>query len=223
MPRTSIAEELLLLCYDPGTGRPLVDSTRLTCGLVGAMIAELALDERIGIDGEYLYAHRHAPSGDPGLDTFADRVAAEQRARKIKWWVNKVQSGRLRRELLDGAVAHGVLEHQSRRALGIFPMNDYRPARPGHREEMHQRLGAVLRQERAADDSRTVALLALCGAVRIDRKLFSDLPSRERRRLMKEVLAGDKIGQAVKSVIQSIEAATAAAAASAGAAGSAGN
>ncbi|PSK98559.1 Golgi phosphoprotein 3 GPP34 [Murinocardiopsis flavida] len=221
MPKTTIAEELLLLCYDPGTGRPLVDSTRLTCGLVGAMVADLALAGRLGIDAERLYPLDGAPMGDPQLDGFAARVAAEPRPRKIKWWVTKVQNARLRKALLGGAVAHGVLTHQARRALGIFPMNDYRPAQPGQRDDLVLRLGSVLRQEHPAD-SRSVALLALCGAVRVDRKLFRELPQGERRRMIKAVMAGDEIGRAVKSVIQSIEAATAAAA-SAGSAGAAGS
>ncbi|WP_052745651.1 GOLPH3/VPS74 family protein [Allosalinactinospora lopnorensis] len=222
VPQPTIAEELLLLCHDPTTGRPTANSTRLTCGLAGATVAELALSGRITIDDEYVHDARQPAAGDPHLDALAERIAAQRRPRKIKWWVQKTQSARLRGEMLQSATDRDLFDHERKRVLGLFPLNNYRPRHPEEREELRQRLHAVLVQERAPDDSRTVALLALCGAVQVDRKLFPGLSSRERRRLMKQTTEGDQISRAVASVIRSIEGATAAAAAGGGGGGDGG-
>ena len=44
-----MAEEYLLLCLDDQTGRPRIGSDRLEPALGGALVAELALMERIGV------------------------------------------------------------------------------------------------------------------------------------------------------------------------------
>lgn len=180
------------------------------------MLADLALTRRIAIDGDHVYADRYARTGDVDLDGFAERIATEPRNRKVKWWVQKTRSAKLRRRLLQRAVERGVLRHEEDRVLLVFPLNRYFPVRPDQREELRARLHSVLVGERAPDP-RSVALLALVGAVRSDRRLFPGLPGGERRRRMKEIVADDRIGQAVHKVIQSVEAATAAAAAGAGA------
>jgi hypothetical protein len=44
-----MAEEYLLLCLDDKTGRPRIGRDRLDPALGGALVAELALRERVGI------------------------------------------------------------------------------------------------------------------------------------------------------------------------------
>ncbi|ASU82355.1 GPP34 family phosphoprotein [Nocardiopsis gilva YIM 90087] len=219
---TILAEELLLICHDPATGRPLADSTRVQVALAGALLADLALADRIRIDGRgYVYAQHPAPSGDPDLDALAQRIAMEQRHRKLKWWVQKTMSNKLRTGLLYRVAYRGLMRHEQDHVLGMFPWNRYRPADPAAHAWRRESMRAVLVGERAPDPA-TVVLLALAGAMRVDGKLFPELRGNERRRLMKTVVANDGIGQVVRNVIQSIEASTAVvigAAATGGAAG----
>jgi Golgi phosphoprotein 3 (GPP34) len=44
-----LAEEFLLLCFDDRTGKKIISSDRIEPALGGALLAELALMERIGI------------------------------------------------------------------------------------------------------------------------------------------------------------------------------
>jgi hypothetical protein len=48
---TTLADDLLLVLLDPVSGKPRTDGTRLDYGLAGALLLELALDERVDIVG----------------------------------------------------------------------------------------------------------------------------------------------------------------------------
>jgi len=213
-----LTDDLLLLAYRPDTGRPLADATRLTCGLAGALIADLVLADRVRLADDRLHAGGYTHTGDPDLDDTARRIGSEYRTRKVKWWVQKMNKTALRRRMHDRAVSDGVLVHSQGRIMGIFPSNEYRPAVPGSRESSVAWLRSVLLGY-DAPDPRSVALLALVGAVKLDGRLFSDIPGRERRKRIKAIMARDDIGRAVRAVIQSIEGAVAAA----GAAGAGGD
>ncbi|CAM3807340.1 GOLPH3/VPS74 family protein [Nocardiopsis rhodophaea] len=205
---TILAEELLLICHDPVTGRPLADANRVQVALAGALLADLALADRIRVDERgYVYGLHPAPSGDPDLDALAQRIAMEQRHRKLTWWVHKTMSNKIRTGLLHRVAYRGLMRHEQDQVLGIFPRNRYRPADPAAHAWRRERMRAVLVAERAPDPG-TVALLALAGAMRVDGKLFPELPRPQRRWLMKAVVGNDGIGQVVRKVIQSVEAST---------------
>ncbi|GLU47538.1 GOLPH3/VPS74 family protein [Nocardiopsis ansamitocini] len=205
---TTLAEDLIVLAHDPAKGRPLVGSTRLACGLAGALLADLALAGRISIDADYVYADRYSPSRDTDLDTVADRIAVSRRNRKVHWWVNKLQSSTLRKRLLERSTREGALHRARRTVLVVFPRDDYYPRDPDRRSQLRRNLRGVLLGEVRAD-ARTMVLLALVGATGAHRRLFPDLPNRERRRRIKTVVTGDTIGRAVRKAVQSSEAASA--------------
>ncbi|MDT0304373.1 GOLPH3/VPS74 family protein [Streptomonospora wellingtoniae] len=218
-----LTDDLLLLAYRPDTGRPMVDANRLQCGLAGALIAETVLAGTASLDdGGHLRASGRHRTGDPDVDGAVEQIASQPKARKAKWWVQRMNKGALRKRLLGRAVSVGALAHEQGRALGIFPTDDYRPARPGSREEAVERLRSVL-TGRSRPDPRSAALVALVGAVRLDAKLFPDIPGGDRRRRIKAAMAGDDIGRAVRDVIQSIEGAVVAAVAAGGAAAGGGS
>ncbi|RNL80599.1 GOLPH3/VPS74 family protein [Halostreptopolyspora alba] len=216
MHQPTIAHELLVLCHAPETGRPLVDGTHMACGVAGAMVADLALGGHVSIDDDRVTASRRAATGDSQLDALLDRVAEQKRPRKVKWWVDKTQSSELRATALRSAVNAGLLRHEQGRVLGIFPRNDYYPADPQRREDLRQRMAATLWGRGDHGDHRVVALLALCGALGIDAKLFPETPGKQRRRMMKQVTHNDQISRAVALVIQSVQAATSGAVAAGG-------
>jgi hypothetical protein len=77
---TLIAEDLLLLLLDDESGKAVLDDTRLSRVLAGALLVELALDERISpategnatkgnaTKGGRVVVRNSQPSGDQLLD-----------------------------------------------------------------------------------------------------------------------------------------------------------
>ncbi len=211
MHQPTITQKLLLLCHRTDTGRPLVGRTHMACGIAGAMVTDLVLGGHVSIENDRITARPGVgvtATGDPNLSALLDQIP-NKRPRTVKWWIRRTQSGALRDEALRSAVATGVLRHEQGRVRGVFATNNYVPADPQRRAQLRQRMAAALRGESAHSDEGTIALLALCNAVRADRKLFTEFTGGQRRRLVKRVTRNEQIGHAVASVIESVQAATA--------------
>src|ERR1044072_8144044 len=119
---TTIAEEVLLLAYDEEQGRQLIGSSELdgalggavlaglAAALGGALLAELTVGGRIDLADKKVTVLDATPVGDEELDAALARIAAESKARKPEWWVQRLHSGKLRRRLLSRLAERGVLD-----------------------------------------------------------------------------------------------------------------
>lgn len=212
----TIAEEVLLLGYREDTGRPLVGQAELDSALAGAVLAELALHDRIELADQKVVVRDPTPLGDAELDAALARIAAEKRHRKPDWWVYRLRTG-LRERLLERLVGRGALTEQRSKVLGLFTVRRY-PEQDARLERLtRERLGAVLAG--AEPDARTAVTVAILDAARILKKVF---PYAAKTRV-KEIVDGDWAGAAVAKTIAAINAAAAAAITAAVAAGAAGS
>src|ERR1044072_1906891 len=107
---TTIAEEVLLLAYDEEQGRQLIGSSERDAPLGGALLAELTVGGRIDLADKKVTVLDATPVGDEELDAALARIAAESKARKPEWWVQRLHSGKLRRRLLSRLAERGVLD-----------------------------------------------------------------------------------------------------------------
>nr|WP_244893971.1 GPP34 family phosphoprotein [Planobispora rosea] len=122
---TIIAEEVLLLSYEETEGKQLVSSAHLESALGGALLAELAVNGRIALDGKKVVVKDATPLGNDELDAVLARIAEDSKQRKPESWVYRLQSGKLRKRLLAGLAERGVLSENHRKILGIFPSSRY--------------------------------------------------------------------------------------------------
>jgi hypothetical protein len=204
MPIRLLADDLVVLAHEPTTGRPLQSQTRLSCAVAGSVLAELLLTGRITLDGHTVRPTGTGSAGEPELDALAEIVATSAKTRRAAAWVRTLRPNKHAGRLVTRAVRLGLAQHEEHRTLLLFTRHHYIPAHPGEREVLVRTLHDVLVRSRTGD-ARTMALLRLVTAMGLDRPLFPDLPRRDRRELVRELLDGDEIGQAVRRVIQEIE------------------
>jgi len=103
-----LAEELLLLSLDSKTGRRSLGKAALEPGLAGALIAELVLSERVGVNPDRLGRWKASrivvvsqkPTDDAELDQALTAIA-HQEGRRVKDLVSRTSSHRLGKGLLD--------------------------------------------------------------------------------------------------------------------------
>lgn len=213
MDTLTLAEELLLLAHEEQTGRRIADGTSLGVGVAGSLLADLALAERIDLDGKLVTVLDRAPVGDPDLDEALAGMAAEPKPRKPEWWIERLgkqkKDGKaLSRRLLDRLVERGVLRAAPHRVLGLFPTTRYAELDPSAEREIRARLYDALNG--ATPTPRTAALVALMDACDLARKIFPDLDKKLLKRRAKEITDGEWAGAATRKVIQNIRAAAAA-------------
>lgn len=196
-----LAEELLLLAYHDETGKALVGGAELNAAIAGALVAELAINGRIELDGKKVAVVDPSPLGDDELDAVLARMAGEQKVRKPAWWVGRISSEKVRRRLLGRLADRGILSAQQVKVLGIFPATRYPEQDGGVERDLRQRVGSVLAG--AEPDTRLAMLIAVLHASGVLKKTFPEAP-KER---VKEITDGAWAGEAVQATIAAVNAA----------------
>jgi hypothetical protein len=219
-----IAEELLLLCLDEESGRGRLGRDRLEPALAGALIAELALRERVGVtapgSGWSAWKRRRVtvidltPTDDVELDRALEAVAAAE-GRPVRDLVSSGSSRRLskglRDRLLERLTAAGVLDERAGKVLGFLPRTTW-PARDRSAEdEVRRRLHAAL-VAGLTPSERTVTLVALLQVTGALTKVLEVDDRKALKARAKALTEGDWVAQEVKRAIDEAAAAGASAA-----------
>ncbi len=196
----TIAEELLLLAHGEDDGKQLLSTTQLDPALGGALLAELALAGRLELTEKKVTVKDPAPLGDAELDAALARIAESRKEHKPAWWVQRLQSRKLRLRLLTRLAEAGVLTEERGKVLGIFPTTRWPEADGSAEAQVRERVAAVLGG--AEPDPRTAVLIAVMHASKLDRKAF---PGADKQRV-KQIATGSWEAEAVAQTIAAIHA-----------------
>lgn len=215
MAGLTLAEELALLAYDDESGKQ-VGGMYVPYGLSGALLAELALLDRVELTDKRVTVTDPSPTGDALLDGALRRIADQPGRRPVRW-VDVLRKG-LERAVLDRLVASGHLRREEGRTLLVVPVTRY-PAGAGAAErDARRRLSDAVRPG-SAPDQRTVALALLAHACRMDAQAFPGVDRKALRRRLDELAAGDWAAQATRRAVELVRAMVLSATTSAGGSG----
>ena len=200
------AEEIILLMLHDDNGKfAHVPSWSMDRAMAGAVLMDLALENRIDTDPENLILVDDTPVGDSLLDpSLAEIAAGEQR--DARYWVEQTakKGEQIREEALSRLVGAGILERQEDRFLWVFRSRRY-PLVDGKAErEVKLRIMEVLFSDQIPSP-RDVVIIALADACGIFREL---LPKRELQLAadrIEQVRKLDLIGQAMAETIRDME------------------
>ncbi|GAA2230350.1 hypothetical protein GCM10010413_29690 [Promicromonospora sukumoe] len=177
-PDTSlIAEDLLLLLFDPRSGTIAGENT-LFYTLAGAVLTELAvgdhveIDSKPGLTGPKITANAGSPPADPLLRERWDLLV--QKPRGSQTFLAEV-GPYLREPLLDRLVERGHVGREKRKALGFIPTTALTDGGTPRRAELLAAVRPVL-TDGAEPDPRTAVLGALLSASGSLPVLNSDIP-----------------------------------------------
>ena len=220
-----IAEEYLLLALDDTTGKPRIGGDRLEPALAGALLAELALLERIGVTPREAGWNKRGrvtitsltPTDDPELDAALEKLAANE-GKKVKDLVSEYSlkktrlSHGVRDRLLERLAAAGLLVRTEGTVLGFIPRTTWPARDPALEDDVRRRLQSAL-VGGATPTERTVTLIALLQVTGLLPKVVTTEDKKALKARAKALTEGDWAAKAVKDAIDE------AAAAAAGAAG----
>ena len=200
------AEEIVLLSLRDDDGKFVpVPVTSMQHALAGAVLMDLALENRIDTDPENLVLIDSTPVGDSLLDPTLEMIAAGEQ-HDARFWVEQTarEADAIRDEALARLVERGILEQHDERFLWVFRSRRY-PVIDGkeEREVKLRILGVLLSDE--IPDPRDIVIICLADACGILNQL---LPKRELagvRDRIEQVRKLDLIGQAMSQAIHDIE------------------
>ena len=146
------AEQIVLLLADADSGQfARVPDWSLRCALAGAVLMDLALENRIDTDPEQLFLVDSSPVGDDLLDPTLAEIAQASEARGTGYWIRHTagQAHRIRARVLERLVERGILHRREGRFLRVFPSQRYPTAdsaadRDGEFVIVKRRIMAVL-------------------------------------------------------------------------------
>ena len=209
----TIAEDLLLLLFSPHDG-VIHGEGRLHYPLGGAVLSQLALEERVEIEdrgawkGRTARAVGEAPSDELLLDAW-QRLADKPRA--VQSLLASVGPS-LRSPVLERLVKRGDLVEERRRLLKIFPSTKLVDGGTGRRDALMEPVRAAL-VDGVEPQPRTAVLAALLSASGVLPSLRRDIPwSGDVQRRGKEFEKGDWGAQGVSRAVAAAAAAVAASA-----------
>ncbi|MCY4575465.1 MAG: GPP34 family phosphoprotein [Chloroflexi bacterium] len=200
------AEEIILLLLNDDDGRfARVPSWSMDYALAGAVLMDLALDNRIDTDLERLVLVDSTPLGDSLLDpTLADIAAGEER--NARYWVEHTanRAAEIREEALNRLVDGGILERKDDRFLWVFQSRRYPMVDGNEEREVRLRLMSILFSDEIPDP-RDIVLLSLTDACGILRGMLSRRELNSAAERIEQVRKLDLVGQATTQAIMDIE------------------
>ncbi len=203
-------EEILLLALKDEKGTFVSASYEMALG--GAILAELLLQKRIGIEEsrkEKLVKRLSAKrTGDPVLDEALKKVGDAKRRASLKTWVRWFSGiKRVKHRVAERLCRRGVLRADEGKVLLIFTRKLYPEIDPGPEREIIGRLRRAIFTETKEVEPHTVVLLSLAKSADLLKIVFDRKKLKSRKKRIEKIVNGEIIGKATKDAVQAVQAA----------------
>lgn len=206
----TITEEFFLLCIDDNKGKVIsAVSDGLNLGLAGALLADLALHDKISVAEKKLTIIDPSPVGDPILDAGLAIITSEKRTRKLDFWLQKLGNKKLASQVVERLVEKNVIRVEKKRYLWVIPYEVFPQVDASAKYWVKQHL----RSATLAGGEVTpgiVTLLSLLKACQLLNLVFTRDEQKAAERKVTALVNGEVIGKALAETIAEIEAAAAA-------------
>ncbi len=164
-----LAEEFLLLLRDEDGALSRAPEWLVRYALGGAVLMDLALENRIDTDAERLFLIDAAPVGDPLLDPILVEIAQADQTHDALYWVEHAthHADAIRETALTRLVDNGVLNVSDDRFLRIFGARHYTLANAAVERGLFGRIRDVLLTD-TIPDPRDIVIVTLadgCGLI----------------------------------------------------------
>jgi hypothetical protein len=185
-------------------------ASALPHALGGALLMDLALQERVDSVDKKIIPNDVSPTGDEVLDAALATIRDARKPRDAKHWVKQLGGRKgLKEQLARRLVARGILREQEHTFLWIFHNQRFPTSDPGPESSLRGWIRDVTLAG-SEPDTRTLLLLSLVNACNLTNGLFSKEERKQAKRRIKELVEGEQFGKAVGGAIADAAAATAA-------------
>ncbi len=202
----SLFEELYLMAIDDEKG-VLISSAkkRLSCGLSGALLAQLALLNKIKVNENHrLEVIDNQPSGDELLDEFL-REIKKSKPKKVSYWINAMgdHSKTMLKQISDRLVAKEVLIQDEDRSAWLDQSSEAQTGIPIKYSIKRRLRGMILANEDI--DLHNLTLLSITRSCNMLKLVFTKDERKAAQRKIHEKLIGEALDNPIAQTIEEIE------------------
>jgi hypothetical protein len=203
----TLFEELFLLAFHEDKGKLIKWATEnLPVGLAGAVLAELALSDRLRVEENHrLELLDAAPTQDEILDAALEKINSSDRRRKVTYWVNQLNEKpkKLYERLEQRLVDKGIFQADESSLISLPSQNEADGYSASARYWLKRRLrGLALTDQKA--DLRDLTLLNLVLACDFVDLIFTKDERKIVRRRIYELLVGTALSNGQAQAIEEI-------------------
>lgn len=201
----NIPEKLFILSIDDHRGA-IASSAKNTLGygLAGALLAELALANKIKLQGTRLAVIDVTPTGDALLDNTLAEIVAQKKNMKFTRWLETHAGKPLIKQIAMRLADQKAIHIEKKRYLWVIPYEVYPQVDASAKYWVKQHLrGIVLAGEPA--QAPDVALLSLLKACRLLRLVYTKDEFKYASKKVAALAVGDNLGNAVAKLVDEID------------------
>ena len=203
----TFAEELLLLALDDEKG-VLVQMPIMSFeyGLIGAILMELALMNKIDTDLKNLILIDESETGDEIFDKVIRFIKEYPKSKDAKYWVNVICSRieNLKDLLLARLIEKGILKEVEKKILWVFSKRRYPVVDNKEEKEVKTRIRDTILSDEIPDP-RDIVLISLVRTCGLMDEIFSPEEIEIANSRIAQIAKMDLIGQAVSKVVNEIQ------------------
>ncbi|MBN2171359.1 MAG: GPP34 family phosphoprotein [Candidatus Krumholzibacteriota bacterium] len=205
-------EEILLLAFRNKKGTLAAEETKFQHALGGAILAELLLQGRAGVEEErrkkFVALRNRRPLGEPVLDEALTKLRDAKRRASLKTWVMRFAGmKRLRHRVARQLCRRGILRADEDKVLLIFTRKIYPELDPRPERALVERLRAAIFADTGDVDARTAILVSLADKTGLLKLAFDRKDLKARKARIASLAAGEAVGQAAKAATDAAQAA----------------
>lgn len=203
----TFVEEIVLLALDDKKGKFFdLPPLAMDQALAGAVLLELAFQNRIDTDLTHLTLVSGKPTGDRMLDPILHEIVAAKDKKDAKHWVGVISADgeKIRDAALAKLVEKGVLKKEEKKFLWVIPGRRYPMIQDQEEQEVRARIRHVV-VDGVIPSPRDVVIISLASACQLLRTVFSDADLLKYSPRIAEVAKMDLIGRAVSKSVAEVQ------------------
>lgn len=201
----TIGEEILLLMldYDSGWMNDSLPAGSRTSAIGGALLMDLALNNRIDTDPERLFVIDPSPLDEPSLDRALERIASQDEERGIDHWIRELADDHpiLEGLLVERLISRGILFRGPHDRLWVMGAHHYVTDEGKPLADVRRRIARELSDE-TIPDPRDIMIISLADACELWHALIDEADLARLVPKIRQIAGMDLIGQAVIRAIQ---------------------
>lgn len=201
----NLIDQLTLLALDDEKGTFIPDSTAYAYALAGAVVLELALEEKITILDNKIRVKVEGKVDDALLDAHFQKIRKSSKNRSVKYWIEQFGNvgHRIKEDTVRKLVEKKILEKKEGKILWIFTYSKYPVHNPAPENQLRKRLSDII-VGLHKPELKEYMLLNLVKSCQLEKEVFGRDHVKTFRTRMKSLSEGDHLASTVTESIREV-------------------
>ena len=205
--KLSTVENFLLIAHHPNKGRFVVSEMNINYGIIGAILLEMSLEDKVIIENDSLILKNSRSTGNQIVSEISIMISSSKKPRKIKYWITKLSSKSRKYKwiILNELSGKNFMRIENKTFLGFIRYKRSYLIDNRTRDNLIQQLrNNILFQQELSNEN--VVLLGLIEACKMHNIIASNKDELKAiRKKLKQIIKESPIADSVDKTIKQVQ------------------